>query len=77
MRSGEIKRIRVVNNISNFTDRAINCIKNGEYMINDYNAKLIRDKFYEYYHYQTHDIRFFIGTLAELKIKLNIKVNKL
>jgi len=41
-------------------------------MIGDYNAKgNDYDKLYSYYYYKSYDVKFFIGTLAELKVKLN------
>ena len=66
----DIKRIRVERTISSFMNRAADCIKNGEMMRGDHNIKPISNDFYEYYHYKSKDIKFFIGTLAELKIKL-------
>jgi hypothetical protein len=69
----DLKRIRLEKEISSFTDRAADCIKNGESMCGNYNIAPISKHFYEYYIYKSRDVKFFIGTLAELKIKLKNK----
>lgn len=70
--NNKIERVKIMHKISSFADRAINCIKAGEYMIGDYNAKgNDYDKRYSYYYYKSYDVKFFIGTLAELKEKLS------
>lgn len=72
IRTEKIERIRVMKKISSYTDRVVDCLKSGEFLVGDYNVKPVEtDSFYKYYHYKTHDVKFFIGTLAELKIKLN------
>ncbi len=68
--NNRLERVRVMNEISTFTDRAADCIKNGLYMIGDYNARQVRENFFEYYIYKSKNVKLFIGTLAELKKKL-------
>ena len=70
--SDQLERVRVLHKISSHIDRAINCLRNGEFMVGDYNVTIKEtDKFYSYYNWQSYDIKFFCGTLAELKAKLN------
>ena len=66
-----LERVKTMHSISSFADRVADCIKNGLYMIGDYNARQLRKNFFEYYIYKSKDIKFFCGTLAELKVKLN------
>ena len=65
-----IERIRLEKKISSYTSRVIDCLKSGEMLVGDYNVKPVNDTMFQYYDYKGHDIKFFIGTLAELKDKL-------
>lgn len=70
IKTDKIERVRTMNDISSHIDRACDCIKRGESMFGDFNIKPIDKGFYKYYHYKTYNIKFFIGTLAELESKL-------